>query len=175
MIQKLLAATLGGVFCLLHAGGQEKMLTPSASCSQVSYIDQPITALPRDLQRDIRDALRPAINSIIHDPGMGMDDVEWRDAKLYTIQVRGDTEGDGLYVVSWEHPQFKANAAIWIVEIRNKGRRTSGSPAGRILGSTGGWGVNAFPGSNDLYPELMFAGKGFREGGGAEGLPGCFS
>jgi hypothetical protein len=70
--------------------------------------------------------------------------------------VREGTERDSLYAVSWKHPQFKVNSAIWIVEVRKKAGRKIDSPAGRILGSTGGWGMNAFPGSNDIYPELMF-------------------
>jgi hypothetical protein len=174
MSRKILAAILCGVLCVLHASGQDKMLTPSASCSQVSTFDRPIMSLPSGLQQAIRDALRPAINSVIQDPGMGIDDVGWRDAKLYVIQVRGDKEGTGLYAVSWEHPQFKVNSAIWIVEVKKSGARNIGPQVARIVGSTGGYGIHIFSGSNELYPELMFAAKGFREGGGAEGLPGCF-
>ena len=165
MIRQLLAVFLSVILCLVRAGGQEKMPTLSASCSQVLDFDHPITSLPRGVQRKIRETLRPAIDSIIHDPGMGIDDVNSRDAKLYAIQILRDTEGNGLYAVSWQHPQFKVNSAIWIVEVKKNGTRN--------IGSFGGWGMHVFPGSNDGYPELMFAMKGYREGGGAEAQPAC--
>jgi hypothetical protein len=165
MIRQLLAVILSVILCLVRAGGQEKMSAPSASCSQVLDFDHPITSLPRSVQRKIREALRPAIDSIIHDPGMGIDDDNWRDAKLYAIQILRDAEGNGLYAVSWQHPQFKVNSAIWIVEVKKNGTRN--------IGEFGGWGMHVFPGSNDGSPELMFAKKGYREGGGAEAQPAC--
>ena len=173
MSRKILATFLCGVLCVRHASGQDKMPTPSASCSQVSVFERPITSLPSGLQKAIRNALKPAINAVIHDPGMGIDNVEWRNAKLNVIQVRGDTQGTGLYAVAWEHPQFKVNSAIWIVEVKKSGTK-NGPPAARIVVSTGGYGIHVFSGSNELYPELMFAAKGFREGGGVEGQSGCF-
>jgi hypothetical protein len=173
MIRKILAATLSCALCLLRADGQDKMMTPAASCSQISVFDRSLASLPHGVQQGIRDTLRPSINSIIHDPGMGIDDVGWRDAKLYAIQVRDDTMGNGLYAVSWEHPQFKVNSAIWIVEVKKNGARTIGPPAARTIGSFNGWGMHVFPGSNDGYPELMFAEKGYRQSGGAEAQPLC--
>jgi hypothetical protein len=165
MIRQLLVVILSVILCLVRAGGQEKMPTPSASCSQVLDFGRSITSLPRSVQQNIREALRPAINSIIRDPGMGIDDVDWRDAKLYAIQIRRETGENSLYAVSWQHPQFKVNSAIWIVEVKKNGTRE--------IGSFGGWGMHVFPQSNDGYPDLMFAMKGYREGGGAEAQPVC--
>ncbi len=173
MRRKILAAILCGFLCVLHASGQDTILTASASCSQVSTFERPITSLPSGLQKAIRNALKLAINSVIHDPGIGIDDVGWRDAKLYVIQVRGGKVGPGLYAVAWEHPQFKVNSAIWVVEVKKSGTKNIGPRVARIVGSTGGHGIHAFSGSNELYPELMFAAKVFRESGGAEGVPGC--
>ena len=89
-----------------------KFPIPASSCNQVSAFDSHLTALNHGVQQQIRDSLHSSINSIIHDPGMGIDDVGWRNAKLYAIQVTGDAAGSGLYAVAWEHPQFKVNSPI---------------------------------------------------------------
>jgi len=158
-----LAAVLSGALCLVQAGGQQRTLTPSASCSQMSAFDRSIATLPRGVQRNIREVLRPAINSIIHDPGMGIDDVTWRNAKLYVVRLNRDTAGYGLYAVSWEHPQFVVNSAIWIVEVKRNRTRNIGPPVSKTAGPFAGFG----------YPGLMFAAKGYRKSGGPEGESVC--
>jgi hypothetical protein len=172
MNRQVLTAILSCALSLADANGQTKGSPPRSLCSEVSMFDEhPITSLPVSVHRRIREALHIDILAIVHDPGMGID-TKWPDVKLDAIQILQYPTGGGLYAVHWGHPQFGVNGFVWIVELEKNRARNIG-PASKTAGSFSGWGMQVLPASDDGYPELMFASKGYHEGGGAEAEAVC--
>jgi hypothetical protein len=129
------------------------------------FDEHPITSLPVNIQQRIREALHVDILAIVQDPGMGID-TKWPDVKLDAIQIFQSPTGEGLDAVHWGHPQFGVNGAVRIVELERNRARNIG-PTSKTAGSFRGWGMQVLPASDGGYPELMFASKGYHEGGGA--------
>ena len=138
------------------------------------FDSHPLTALPVSVRPKIREAVRPEVQAIIHDPGMGLE-MKWQDVKLDAVQISHPTKGKSLYAVHWGIPQFGVNGAVWVVELEANEARNIGPRAGsRSPGwSFSGWGMQVLSTSDKRYPDLMFAAKGFHEGGGAEAEAVC--
>jgi hypothetical protein len=162
---------------ILHAETKGQMHAPVASqlCSEVIIFDShPLSTLAVSVRRKIREAVKFDVLAILHDPGMGLE-MKWQDVKLDAVQISHDMKGDSLYAVHWGIPQFGVNGAVWIVEleanqVRNIGPRTGTRSSGWSLS---GWGMQVLSTSDKRYPDLMFASKGFRGGGGSEAEAVC--
>ena len=172
---KLLSTALSiGWFAAGHA---QPRSTPSpAVCSEVTTLGSaPISVLPRSIQEQIRQAVKPAVLAVLNDPGMGLVDSQWNDILLDALKITQLAEGEGLYVVSWADRSFGANELIWIVEVGKADARnlldSRISPSSRP--TVTGFGVEVLSKATEQYPEIMIASKGFALGGGAEAAATC--
>ena len=97
------------------------------------------------------------------------------DARLYAIEIPHRKSIGRLYAVSWNNPLFGVNAPIWIVEV--EADRAHEIQLGPSPGSKeawfSGWAMEVLPPFDKPYPDLMFASKGYRSGGGAEAEAVC--
>jgi hypothetical protein len=161
--------------CLvLHAETKDQMKVPISShlCSEVIMFDShPLSTLPVSVRRKIREAVRSDVLAIVHDPGMGLQ-MQWQDVRLDAVQISHDTKGESLYAVHWGMPEFGVNGAVWIVELDGNEARNIGPRTGSSWPFSG-WGMQVLSTSDERYPDLMFASKGFHEGGGAEAEAVC--
>jgi len=163
-------------FMLRHeANAQTAEVRVNNLCSNVTMLDaQPLSSLSSGVRQEIRRALKSDILSIINDPGMGLD-VKLQDVKLDAIQVTRRGGSDGLYVVHWGYSQFGVNGMVWIVEVKAHRATNLVTPTrtGNVGRAFGGWGMQIISHQQDPYPEIMFASKGYRQGGGAEAEAEC--
>jgi hypothetical protein len=166
--------TLGGVAVNIAKPQAKSHIT--APCSDVLVFgDQPISAQPKNIQMAIRAAIRPDIHAIVNDPGMGMIDAKVDSVPLNVVKIPRAVNAGSLFIVSWDDGSFGVNGAVWIVEMTPHGARNiTQSRASQLRGfSPGGFGVASISPANERYPELMFASKGFKTGGGAEAEETC--
>src|ERR1017187_381001 len=172
-MKALLIVTLS---CLIwHAGaqGQRKPSTSNHPCGELTMFDShPLTDLALGVQRQLREAVRPDILAIIHDPGMGID-TKLRDIKLDAVQIPRPAKTGSLYAVHWGDARFGVNGGIWIVEVKVKANRARNIGPQNPGWSFNGMGMQVLSSSNEPYPELMFASKGFHEAGGPEAEAVC--
>jgi hypothetical protein len=151
-------------------------LTGITPCANVTLLNQrTMRTLPSRVQSAIRIAVRPGIQAIVSDKGMGMESTVQENVPLNAIQIGRGTLDGTLYIVSWDDSSFGVNGAIWIVEVTSKGAknlmqlRNSQSSAY----SLGGFGFEVLSPRLKAYPEVMIASSGFKEGGGAEAEEVC--
>jgi hypothetical protein len=142
-----------------------------APCSNVvMFYDHPLRLLSGGTQSAIRTAVRADVQAIVSDPGMGLEGTKIEDIPLNAIQIGRPTQGSILYAVSWGDRSFGVNGAVWIVEVFAKGAKNlvqSADVKGQDV-SRWGFGVEVLAAGGGVYPEVMIASKGFKEGGGAE-------
>ena len=141
-------------------------------CADVTMLDsQPLASLPPKTQIQIRTAVRPAVESIVRDTGMGLRNTKVDGIPLSAIPLAKSTDRPVLYAVSWADSSFGVNAAVWIVEVAPDAAKNL-TPASAAV-SMWGWGFELLPGEDPSYPEVMIASKGFRAAGGAEAEALC--
>lgn len=165
---KLLSPAVSVVWVATGLAQSQPASPPAAPCSNVTNLGyQPLSTLPRSIQAQIRQAVRPAVLAIINDPGMGMADTKWNDIPLEAIKITQLAESGGLYVISWGDSSFGVNEAIWIVELERTGARnlldSQTSRSSRSFVS--GFGIEVLSQTTGQYPEIMVASKGFGPGG----------
>jgi hypothetical protein len=163
------------VFCLLvtaitlaqssaHTGGK-------APCADVTVLDShPLKSLRQKTQEQIRTAVKPAVEAIIRDPGMGLLHTEAEEVTLNAIPLAKASDSE-LYAVSWNERSFGVNEAVWIVELTTHGARNLIRPNPAF--STSGFGIAVLSTGETGHPEVMIASKGFKQGGGAEAEDLC--
>ena len=149
---------------------------PYTPCANVTMVNQTsLTALPQSSQQAIRKATLSSVEAIVNDKGMGMEGTNVQTVPLSAVRVTGSRQASALYVVSWGDRSFGVNQPIWIVELTPKGAknlvrlRRDQSP-GYFLG---GFGFETLSPKAEVYPGIMVASKGFRDGGGAEAEDVC--
>lgn len=143
---------------------------PCENARQLS--SHPLSELPPHIQSILRQAVRPRLQAIISDPGMGMSDAVAETVPLNVSEIARTAGPNVLYMVSWDDRSFGINGLNWIVELTPNGAASLLSAHASSL--AGGYGVEVLGTQEERYPELMIASKGYAQGGGAEAEAGCF-
>jgi hypothetical protein len=132
----------------------------------------PFSQLPGGIQSALRQAVKPGLTAIIHDPSMGMGDAAPDTIPLNAIEVSRSAGPNVLFIVAWDDKTFGVNGFNWIIEITPKDAFNLLSPHASTV--AGGFGVDVLGFHAERYPELMIASKGYAQGGGREAEAGCF-
>ncbi len=121
-------------------------------------------------------AVQPSIQAIVNNKATGMEGTAVEGVPLRAVRITRGTTDSTLYVVSWDDRSFGVNGAIWIVELTSKGARNlTQLRHDQSHGySLGGFGFEVLSPKSEVYPEIMIASSGFKDGGGAEAEDMCF-
>jgi hypothetical protein len=154
---------------------QTPVESSSHPCSDVTMFGSaPLSALPQPIEKAIRTALKPSILAVAKITGADMDaDFQPETIKVDALLVAKTGGSRGLYVIHWGSALFGVNGFVWIVEVNARGARNLVDPQWDKEHGFGGFGMEVISRKNKRYPELMFAGKGYAEGGGGEAEAGC--
>jgi hypothetical protein len=138
----------------------------NAPCADMTVLDsRPLTSLPQRTQEQIRTAVKPAVEAIVRDPGMGLQDRKVDEIALNAFPVAKDSDSE-LYAVSWNDRSFGVNEPVWLVELKLNGAKNLLHETRAF--SLWGFGIAVLSTSETGHPEVMIASKGFKTGGGAE-------
>lgn len=145
-------------------------------CADVTVLrEDTFATLPKSSQQAIWYAVRPSIQAIVDDKGMGVEGTVVSSVPLSAVRFSRGSRGNALYIVSWDNKSFGVNRAIWVVELTPTGAKNlvplrRGQSSGYSLG---GFGFEVLSPKTERYPELLIASKGFKDGGGAEAEGVC--
>ncbi len=173
LIPVLLASIFGTQFLIpITVMGQATTESgpPCENARQLS--SHSLSELPPNIQSILRQAVRPRLQAIISDPGMGMSDAASETVPLNASEIARTAGPNVLYIVSWDDRSFGVNGLNWIVELTPNGATSLLSAHATSLAA--GYGVEVLGTQKERYPELMIASKGYAQGGGAEAEAGCF-
>lgn len=169
---RLLMPLIASFVSLNAFGGSD----PAAPCANVTMLSAgDFSALPIAARQRIRAAVRPSVEAIVSDKGMGMEGTDVDKVPLSAVQIGQGENASALYIVSWDDRSFGVNGTVWIVEVTRTGAKNLVRLGGeRAAGYTlGGFGFEVLSPRSEPYPEIMIASSGFKDGGGAEAEAVC--
>ena len=167
---------LGTLITVAHASavpyGQPE---EGRSCMNVTMLSSgDLDSLPPSTSVLLRKAVQPGLQAIISNKAMGLEGTDTKRVPLKAVLIGRAAQHSALYMVSWEDSSFGVNGAIWIIELAKEGARNlvplrNNRSSGFELG---GFGFSVLAPSS-VYPEIMIASSGFKNGGGAEAEATC--
>ena len=177
MLRHSLVACVGTLIAVAHASaapyGQPE---EGRSCINVTMLRSgDLDSFPPSTSGLLRKAVQPGLQAIVSNKAMGLEDTDIKRVPLRAILIGAVAQHSTLYMVSWEDSSFGVNGAIWIVELANEGARNL-TPLRNNRSSgfeLGGFGLSVLASSSSIYPEIMIASSGFKDGGGAEAEATC--
>ena len=177
MLRHSLVACLGTLITVAHASavpyGQAE---EGRSCMNVTMLSSgDLDSLPLSTSVLLRKAVQPGLQATISNKAMGLEGTDIKRVPLKAVLIGTVAQHSALYIVSREDSSFGVNGAIWIIELAKKGARNlvplrNKRSSGFELG---GFGFSVLASSSSLYPEIMIASSGFKNGGGAEAEATC--